>query len=1139
MKHYKHSYSFDMQKEAAHSFRSVYYFFFAGIILLVAAFLFIAPAQAQTEEGSPDTPAEAAPSADVSVSAEAVADPAVTEEVVEAAEEATVQSEALADAAPVVAEVPSEVSAEVAEDSSVTAEDLGAKEAVILPDSPLHIFKRFGRGVQEAFTFDPVKKAEIKLEHANQEIFEAKILAEKKGLEDKGAANAAIKAVERAQEKLADIADVAEDLKAGKKEDAGEVDHLLDMIADHQFKQERVFDILEEKIEDVANAGDVIHFKEQRGLALEHTGKVLSDVEDNAEAVTQRFTKVLGNQQGSDFKELKNLEILKRLEDRVPEQAKDAIRNAQKASAQRFQETTAQLSEEDRGKRMVHYTKGIRCDEKRFLQITDELKQFGLPDDMMKKVEEMKDIMANRVGDKLAKYEDRPELRDFYFKDITEGDNFDNVRVMEEISSRVVIANEEIQQEIKKHRDEGAKAFKEKFTDPTSQNQVQKFQELSKKMAERPDPTTMKLLMELEAEVTADPSKAEFVAQMKQLGSTTRGAFEQRVKLGFGNQMISNNPNDLAIMQQFSENFQGPPADFDFEAEFGADFFAPKGFPSFPPFGGTEGEAGGSPGQPGAGFPFGPPGGFTPPSFGDDFDAFAFFKEKQTESIQDYVKNVDPTSFQIFQNKFQNADQNIVNQFQQFGDFKNAFNQKSQETQQFFVQQEQNQLFQQLQQQGGGAEGGLNEAAFQKQLQQNLQEKGFGGPGGFNPFCDAACQAGQQQNFQKQLEQSGAQFQKFQTFVQQQQQGGQQGQQGQPSFPGQPPFGQPGFSGESGEGHDGPQGVPFGPEGFTPPGQPQGQPFSPEGFIPPGLGDKQGLTPPGQPFGGQGEAGQPSLPGQQQKSGQGGQPGPSFKPFQKPPFFNPQQKSGQQGQGGEGQTGSQQPKPSFDLVPKPPVFSQPGDTSGSSKPFEPFGGEGSFKPPVFDTKTGEAIKFPPGTEPTPKPVDVTTPQQPTQPSSQPTTQPTTKVDIILPGQQPTTVLPTQPTGPIQPTTEPITQPTTQPVTQPTTQPTQPTTLDSSHPAPTTHTDAPAPSPTPSPTPAPTLTPTPEPTPAPAPAPAPAPSSPPPSSPPPSGPAPAGITGIIGSFFGDMFQSVTIVSNFFAKNAKAASQLFLQ
>jgi len=59
-------------------------------------------------------------------------------------------------------------------DEDIEAEDLGVSDPTILPNSPFYFLKNWGRGMRSFFTFNPVKKAELKLRFANERLIEAK-----------------------------------------------------------------------------------------------------------------------------------------------------------------------------------------------------------------------------------------------------------------------------------------------------------------------------------------------------------------------------------------------------------------------------------------------------------------------------------------------------------------------------------------------------------------------------------------------------------------------------------------------------------------------------------------------------------------------------------------------------------------------------------------------------------------------------------------------------------------------------------------------------------------------------------------------------------------------------------------------------
>ena len=74
--------------------------------------------------------------------------------------------------------VSADVIAAVNLDEDISASDLGVGEPTILADNPFYFLKSAIRGIESFFTFDPVKKAELKQKFADQKLVELKKLAE-------------------------------------------------------------------------------------------------------------------------------------------------------------------------------------------------------------------------------------------------------------------------------------------------------------------------------------------------------------------------------------------------------------------------------------------------------------------------------------------------------------------------------------------------------------------------------------------------------------------------------------------------------------------------------------------------------------------------------------------------------------------------------------------------------------------------------------------------------------------------------------------------------------------------------------------------------------------------------------------------
>lgn len=454
---------------------------------------------------------------------------------------------------------------DVALDERVTIEDLNAVEASILPGSPLHIFKRFGWKVKEVFETDPAKDAELKIQHANQELAELKQLIEQRGFSGVNP-NTINSVMNRFEGRLDDINNFTEALKKLKDSDPEAVDAFLNNLTDKQFKYQKVLESIErdvvkakkenpdvsKKVEDV-----FVNVTNTKDKALEHFGSVVSKVEeDNPEKIAERIIKIADKQEGSEFKHLKNLEVLKRLEEQVPNSAKGAIALAEENTLKFFNRDISTLPVDVRAGRFEQYNRFNYGDETRQLDLFDQLKLLDdIPPEILQKIEEVKEFAVKKFEDKMSNFQGVGVL-DSYMKHLS-GDDFEDIVSADQLASRVVFENNpEIKQRMDEFRNKSIQEFTKKFTDPESQAQVEKFQELEQIMEKNPgDPKVIKMMQELEAQIKSDPKKTAFLDQIKQLEDKMRFEFEDKIKQQgdtYFNRISTLDPKDLEVYKQFS-----------------------------------------------------------------------------------------------------------------------------------------------------------------------------------------------------------------------------------------------------------------------------------------------------------------------------------------------------------------------------------------------------------------------------------------------------------------------------------------------------------------------------------------------------------------------------------------------------------
>lgn len=323
-------------------------------------------------------------------------------------------------------------SAELKMDEEIKYEDLNITgDARILPDSFLYSFKNLGRGIDTFFTFDPVKKAEKELDYANKKIMETHQLVEAKGM-DESIAKAVEKTIISAEKDLGDIANVAEKLKESRADDAPKVEEFLDKIADHTLKQQKVIEKLEEKLPE-KNLVKVVEAKE---MVLEHFGETMVKSTEKNEDITTRINKAMDAQTGSGLKDLKNLEVLEVIKEKVPEGARVAIEQVQEDRVKVFQEKFKEMPEEDRAEKVDKYLGDMKGNALRQFDVLDNMKRSAWVDEeLIKELDILKDKMVKKFEKKFTEFKDTV-AKDKMMEYLMDGDP-DDFRTLEQIEMRM------------------------------------------------------------------------------------------------------------------------------------------------------------------------------------------------------------------------------------------------------------------------------------------------------------------------------------------------------------------------------------------------------------------------------------------------------------------------------------------------------------------------------------------------------------------------------------------------------------------------------------------------------------------------------------------------------------------------------
>jgi hypothetical protein len=262
----------------------------------------------------------------------------------------------------VSAEEAVQTSAEATADENIQVADLGVSEPTVLPDSPFYFLKNLGRTIQDLVTIDPIKKAELKEKIANEKILETKKMIEK------GASPEKIKrAVENYQQDIAKITAITQTIKE-KAETSSSTAKFLDKYIQQQTLHQQIL----EKLETQVSSTTLAKIQEAREKHLENFAQVMTKLE-NKEKIQQRVEKNMEEIKGSDFKAIQNLEVLKRLEQKLPDQAKEAIQKVQENIMERLQERLSSSTPAQQEK-LNNYIQNISKDKEKQLQIIQNIK---------------------------------------------------------------------------------------------------------------------------------------------------------------------------------------------------------------------------------------------------------------------------------------------------------------------------------------------------------------------------------------------------------------------------------------------------------------------------------------------------------------------------------------------------------------------------------------------------------------------------------------------------------------------------------------------------------------------------------------------------------------------------------------------
>ncbi len=298
----------------------------------------------------------------------------------------------------------------------------------ILPDSKLYPLKEISRKVKMAFTFNPIKKVELQQKFANEKLIEAKKLYEKN------------QDPEQAKKLLEEYSKEAELIskRIGKivksPENQAGIDNLLDNLADHLLKRQKVVHDIQERLKDKLSPEKYAKMTKQLDWTVGKLGIRIEQLEGNKELLKERFVKIAERQKGSEFKNFKNLEILKDIEEKMSSEASEAIKEARETIKEKFIQDMSKVNAETRMdfQDYINKTKGNSI---RHLEVIQEIASEEIPPEVRVEIEKAKEKAVEKIEKEMKKMKSKQQRENFL--EVLENPEIEKLRVINELEDKL------------------------------------------------------------------------------------------------------------------------------------------------------------------------------------------------------------------------------------------------------------------------------------------------------------------------------------------------------------------------------------------------------------------------------------------------------------------------------------------------------------------------------------------------------------------------------------------------------------------------------------------------------------------------------------------------------------------------------
>lgn len=197
---------------------------------------------------------------------------------------------------------------------TVTTGDLGVSDPGLLPTNPFYFLKEFGRNFQRVFTFNSLSKAELELKITNEKAAEVKKIQEIAPNDN----NAIVKGLENYKNAQENLKNRLESLNISSTTPG--VGKLMNSIAVDSVLHQKVLDEIGSKASDSVEVKNIIDLTRER-----IDDSIIVAAKENPINFTTSLENAFIDSKGSEFKYIRSLEIIDRLENKIPEEARASL----------------------------------------------------------------------------------------------------------------------------------------------------------------------------------------------------------------------------------------------------------------------------------------------------------------------------------------------------------------------------------------------------------------------------------------------------------------------------------------------------------------------------------------------------------------------------------------------------------------------------------------------------------------------------------------------------------------------------------------------------------------------------------------------------------------------------------------------